>query len=120
MGIKSDEVTFSSGRSVQDLGRALQGVLARCKAASIEQIESGSAALSAFDDRADIQVIAEGASMAGLWAVQIYVLDAGTAREVSAVALGQGGFARAWGGVRNTASLGISIKKRDQIIEALR
>jgi hypothetical protein len=120
MAINADEITFSTPRSVQELGRALQQVLAQAKAGSVEEISSGSGALSQFDDKADIQVVAEGAVLTGMWAVQIYVVDEGATREVTVIALGEGGFARAWGGARNTLSMATSVKKRDQIAAGLR
>ncbi len=116
MALKTDESSFNTHRSVTELGRALQGVLSHVKAQSISEVESTSGALAAFDDRAEIQILAQGQSLlGGQWAVQVYVFDRGEHREVILVALGDGGFARAFNGARNTLSLGGSVKKRDEI-----
>jgi len=120
MGLKTDEIEFSTVLPVAQLGRALQEVLRSVKAKSIEPIESSSGALSSFDDKAEIEIIAQGQSLlGGQWAVQAYVFDRGHDRLVTLVALGDGGFTRAMNGARNTASLGGSIKKRDEIAAAL-
>jgi hypothetical protein len=121
MGIRSDELEFVSHRSVADIGRTMQAALAAAKARSIDQIQSSSGALAAFDDRADIEVVAQGQGfMSGGWAVQIYVFDEGERRRVSLIALGDGGFTRAMAGATNSVSLSASKKKRDQLANALR
>jgi hypothetical protein len=120
MGIKQDRITFSTRRSVQDLGRSLQGVLAAVKAGSIEQLQSPVAALAQFDDRADIQIVAGGATIGSMWEVRVFVVDTGEDRRIELIAIGEGGFGRAMAGARYSNSLSSSIKKRDQIAAALR
>lgn len=119
MGIKHDDITFESPRTVQDIGRSLQESLAGVKASSVEQLESTAGALAQFDDRADIEVIARGVDFSSLWAVQVYVEDLGAHRAVRLVALGDGSFTRTMAG-RNATSLSKSIKKRDLIARSLR
>ena len=120
MGLKSSETTLESTRTVPEIGRALQGALAQVKAQSIDEITSNSGALSGFDDRASIEIVAGGQTlMSGQWAVQVYVYDHGHLREIRLIALGDGGFTRAWNGAANTASLSTSIKKRDAIAASL-
>ena len=120
MGIKYNEVEFRSRRTVQDLGRRLQDSLAGAKAASIEELESGSGALAQFDDRAEIEIVARGAEFTSMWAVQIYVHDSGAERIVRLVgAVGEGGLTRTFNGM-NTNSLSKSVKKRDLIAQALK
>lgn len=121
MAMKTSETTLTTQLSVRDVGKTLQGAFARVKAESVEDVVSGSGALSAFDDRAAIEVVAQGGSlMGGQWAVQVYVNDRGDHREILLVALGDSGLTRAWHGARNTGSLSLSIKKRDLIADALR
>lgn len=121
MGLKTSETSFKTTKSVQEIGRALQNALAHAKAGSIEEIESSSGALAAFDDRGSIEIVAQGQTLlSGQWAVQVYVYDHGESREVQLVALGDGGFTRAWNGAANTASLSTSVKKRDAIAAAIR
>jgi len=121
VGLKTSEDSFTTSASVAELGRALQNAFAAAKAASIEEVTSGSGALAGFDDRASIQVVGMGASLVGgTWAVQVYVHDRGDTREVTLVALGDGGLTRAWNGARNTASLSLSTKKRELIRAHLR
>lgn len=120
MAMKTDDVTFRTPRSVEDLGRALSRSLSSLKSEA-QPIISDSGALSGFDDRAEIEVVADGQTLlGGMWAVQIYVFDHGLEREVALVALGDGGFARAWAGARNSVSLAASVKKRDVIASSLR
>lgn len=119
--MKTSEITLRTTRSVADLGRALQTAFANARAESIDPIQSGSGALSSFDDRADIEVVGHGGSLlGGMWAVQVYVHDQGDFREVQLVAIGDSGLSRAWHGARNTASLSLSTKKRDLVADALR
>lgn len=121
VGLKTSEESFTTTKSVPEIGRALQAAFAAAKVDSIDDIVSGSGALSGFDDRASIEVVGSGGSLlGGQWAVQVYVHDRGDAREVVLVALGDGGFTRAWNGARNTASLSLSTKKRDVIRGFLR
>ena len=121
MGLKTSETSFTTTMSVPEIGRALQTAFAAAKAESIDAIDSGSGALSGFDDRASIEVVGHGGSLlGGQWAVQVYVYDHGDARKVLLVALGDGGFTRAWHGARNTASLALSTRKRDLVCGLLR
>ena len=121
MGFKTDEVEFATAKSVPEIGRALQDVLRAANAQSIDPVQSGSGALSEFDDRADIEIVAEGQSLlGGRWVVQAYVFDQGHQRVVKLIALGDGGFSRAMNGARNTVALGGSIKKRNDVADALR
>lgn len=120
MGVKTDEMSFKTTRSVSDIGRTLQRVAADIKA-EVDSIQSSSGALASFDDRVDIEVAMSGQSLIGPpWAVQVYVADEGESRAVLLVAVGDGGFTRAMGGARNTLSLSGSIKRRDTIAAALR
>lgn len=125
MNLREDTITFSTQRSVKEIGQTLQVVLARLKSTSIEQISSGSGALEVFDDHADIEIVAQGGEpimglSTGSWAVQIYVVDRGMEREIALVALGDNLLTRAWNSIRNSMSLSKSIKKRDEIADALR
>ncbi len=122
MGLKTSEASVTTTMSVQDVGRALQGAFAQAKADSVDEIESSSGALATFDDRASIEVVGQGRGRlgSGHWAVQVYVFDRGASREIVLVALGDGGFARAMNGTANTASLTLSVKKRDLIAGLLR
>ncbi|MEN2738921.1 hypothetical protein ABCS02_14115 [Microbacterium sp. X-17] len=121
MGMKSDLIEFTTERSVQDLGRRLQQAMQQVKAHSVEPVDSGSGALAVFDDHAEIEVVAQGKSLiGGYWVVQVYVIDHGHQRQVCLVALGDGGFSRAWNGARNTVSLSASIGRRDTIATAIR
>lgn len=120
MAMKTAESTFTTTRTVPDIGRMLREALTRAKARSIDDIQSSSGALSNFDDKADIQVVAQGQSLLGArWVVQFYVHDRDTHRDVTLVALGDGGFTRAMNGTTNTVSLSASIKRRDEIAALL-
>lgn len=121
MAMKSSETTFTSDQPVAHIGRRLQGVLATVKAQVIDEITNDSGALSAFDDRADIQVVAQGQTMlTGQWAVQIFVVDQGLKREITLVALGDSGFTKVMYGGKSSAWLSTSTKKRDEIKALLR
>lgn len=129
MELKSDSVNFETHRTVNEIAKILQDILNRLKVSSVEEISSGTGALEMFDDRADIQVVAQGADFTSLWAVQVYVLDEGHSRNITLVALGESAFSRAMGGflsghtigggLKNNFSLKKSITKRDYIATAL-
>lgn len=122
MASKSETVEFTTSRSVAELGRLLQDAMRNVKAQSVEPVQSDSGALAAFDDHADIEVVAHGRSslLGGWWVVQVFVLDDGSERIVNVIALGDGGFARAMGGARSTVSIAASVKTANQIASHLR
>lgn len=120
VALKTSEMTITSSRETGEIGRALQGALARVKAQSIEEIQVEGGALAGYADRSDIQIIAQGQTMlTGQWAVQVYVDDQGLQREITLIALGDSGFSKAMNGARNSAWLSTSIKKRDEIAALL-
>lgn len=120
-GVKHDEITFRTNRSVNEIGRILKEVLVdRLKASSIDQVSSGAGVLGAFEDHADIEIVARGVDFASLWAVQAYVVDEGDSRAVTLVALGDGTLLRVTASTCNSASLTKSIRKRNVIADALR
>jgi len=121
MAVKSDTVSLIVNHDLQTVGRQLQVALSQAKAQSIGETESSSGALSQFDDRAAIKIVASGQGLVGGgWTVQVYVQDQQERCEVVLIALGDGSLARAMGGARNTTSLSASIKKRDQIAASLK
>lgn len=121
MQLRTSEMLITTGKSVQELGRALQEAFRGVGATAVEDLVSTSGALSVFDERAEIEIIGRGKTplLGGLWAVQVYVSDRGSSREILLVALGDAALSRAWSGVRYSTSLTQSIKKRDQIAQFL-
>jgi hypothetical protein len=120
MGLKSSEYEFNTEKSVHDIGSALQSILRQAKTKSIREIKSTSGAWSAFDERGDIEIVAECLTvLSGQWVVQVAVFDRDLYREIRLGALGDGAFTRAIGGAARTASLSTSVKKRDEIAAAL-
>ncbi|KQP95964.1 hypothetical protein ASG06_17890 [Rathayibacter sp. Leaf185] len=121
MAMKTESSIFETEKTVQVLGRTLQDALARAKAGSIAPVQSTSGALSQFDEKAAIEVVAQGRGLVGgSWAVQVFVWDAGQKRTVELVALGDSGMARVMDGYRNSISMQASLKKRDEIAASLR
>lgn len=121
MGMKSSEISFTTRKSLADVGGSLQAAMARVKAQEIAQIESSSGALAAFDQRADIEIVGSGKTLlTGYWAVQVYVADEGEHRAVTLIALGDSGLSKAMHGAANSTWLSTSTKKRDEIASFLR
>jgi hypothetical protein len=119
MEMKEDCVNFYTNRSLQEIALMLQDAFAQIKVRSIEEISSGTGPLEIFDNRCDIQVVAQGVDFTAHWAIQVYVQDEGSQRNILLIALGDSGFTRAMGSLKNTISLTKSIKKRDYIASLL-
>lgn len=68
-----------------------------------------------LDEPAHLSFLAERLGMLSQWALQFYVFDRGSHREVIIVALGDGGFSRAFNGVKNTVSLSKSTEVAEQL-----
>lgn len=115
--MKTDAITFSTNRSMQEIVNILREAAGKFRA-NIEKLEDdpfgamggqtpGVAVLM------DGQVSLLGMKGARCWGVQIYVSDLGNARSVELVALGDGMGQAFSGGA--FYGLGDSKKKRDQI-----
>ena len=119
---KDDIIEISTSYSVNEIGKKLQQLCMELKAQA-EHIQSSSGALSAFDDKADIEVVLSG--KAGMlspqfWIVQIYVFDYDDHREIILAAIGSSGFSKVMYGTRGAAKMSASISKRDYIANVLK
>jgi hypothetical protein len=99
--------------SVDQIKQSLEGTF---RGAELHPIQS-----SMLDSgpQAAVELLAEKKGIGGLWAVQVYVFDNGDQRQVKLVALGDRGLSRAWGGMRNTASLAKSLKIAERAAAAI-
>lgn len=73
-----------------------------------------------LDEPADLSFVAQKTGLAGGWAVQVYVFDRGSTRDVTVVAVGDGVFATLMGGARKSVSLGKSRPVAQKLIQALK
>lgn len=131
--LKQETAEFTTEKSLQQIVAVIRQFQAKYKA-EMETIDSGGDALSAFDgpQDSDIQVVLSarlgminglrhfrmGAAQ-NIWAVQVYVDDMGTARHVTLIALGHGG----WDNFVNchgAMNLGASRERMQQLTEMLK
>lgn len=112
MAIKTNEFQTSTILSVTEIRQRIQPALAR---AEIRKLKA-----NALHVPADLEFLAETRGLRGQAAIQVLVFDHGDIREVQVTALGDGGMARAWGGVKNTLSLSKSIQLAEGVIQALK
>lgn len=117
--MKTKSVALETQLSVREAANIVNAVFAKMKA-NVEGIETSSNPLDQFDGVADIAVVGQRATLTSIWAVHVYLYDMGENCGVELVALGEGGFTRAFHGVRNTASLTKSVQKMDALVAALR
>ncbi|GAB2559475.1 hypothetical protein [Leucobacter ruminantium] len=103
-------------RSSLDVGSLRQIVRAACGNATISPVQ-----FDALDDPSDLAVLVEkNGLIGGSSAIQVHVNDEGDHRLLAIIALGDSGFARAWGGARNTVSFGGSKKLAATLADAVR
>ncbi len=119
--MNTSELELTSPKSLNELKSALQRVLAEARAKSIQEIEVPYDPLAVPTESVDLKIVAEGQGLiGGSWAVQIFADEHDEGCDVMLIALGDSGFARAMGGVRNTVSLSKSVQVRDAIAARLR
>lgn len=101
--MKQEESVYRSRLDVGTLKQIVRGAVGNAEISPVQ--------FDALDDPPDLAVLVEkGSLLGGSSAIQIHVNDEGDHRLVAIVALGNSGFERAWGGARNTVSLGGSKK----------
>lgn len=111
--MKSEESTYSTKLQIGQIRQVLRTALGN---ASISDLQ-----FDALDEQPDFGFAAEKTGLiGGSSAIQVHVNDAGEQRHVGFVALGDGGFARAWSGARNSVSLPGSRKLVATSVEALK
>lgn len=119
MGQKQSAITVNTDKSLQDIGNVLRAKFASLKAKQIKPLSEVKGALNAFDTHADVEIYAQGGDFVSQWAVEVYVNDVGSHREVTLVALGNDGFERVKVGLTNSLSLSASESKRDAVAQSL-
>lgn len=115
--MKTHEISFTTEQSVDSIKHALQGAIGKAEVGPIRSEHGG---LLDAGPRPAVEIVIEKRGLGGVGAVQVYVFDHDAHREVTLVALGDGGLSRAIGGARATASLGKSVKMAEAIAAALR
>ncbi|HEL2651249.1 TPA: hypothetical protein U1V26_001510 [Streptococcus suis] len=119
--LKENSIELTTKLQVQDIAYILQEICAEWKTTP-EAIQSSSAALAAFDNRADIEVAIHGKAglfSPQLYAVQVYVYDLENERGIEIVALGNSGLAKFLYGAAGAVKMSESIKRRDMIAERI-
>ena len=120
--LKEETATLATKLSVEAIGATLYEICNEWKTAP-ESIVSNSGALSQFDNRAEIEILISnkaGMFSSRVYAVQVYVSDLGSKREILLVALGNSGFSRIlYGPNVEMVKMSESIKRRDMIAERI-
>jgi hypothetical protein len=110
MAIKTETITLASSLSIPELKSVIQSSIGR---AEVSPVENGM-----LDTPSDFSILVEKKSLVtGVAAVQIHINSDQGQNIVDIVALGQSGFARAMGGMRNTVSLSKSLEFASSIAE---
>ena len=104
-----------TSKSVDQIKQVLQAAL---KGADLSPIQSSTGGLLDAGPQAAVELLAEKKGLGGVGSIQVYVFESAQ-RQVKIVALGDGGMSRAFGGVKNTASLGKSVKMAEQVLAAI-
>ena len=111
--MKQEEAVYRSRLDVGSIKQVLRAAVGNAEISPVEY--------DALDDPADLAVlVAKNGLIGGASAVQVHVNDEGDHRVIGIIALGDSGFARAWGGARNTVSFGGSKKLAATIADAFR
>lgn len=119
--MKSHIYDVTTRLSPAQVGGLINEVLVKAKAHNVAALDRGSNPLDRLG-QADpvIAVYGERAGMGSMWRVEVEAYEAGNNVEVTVAACGDGGFSRAFSGLRNTYSLAKSDQVAQQIVTALR
>lgn len=109
--LKTKEISLRTHLSIPDIKFRISPILEKAKIAPVTS--------SLIDEPAALSFLAERLGMVTQWAVQFYVFDRGDHREICIVALGDGGFSRAFNGIKNTVSLSKSTQVAEQLAAEL-
>lgn len=99
--MKTEEISVTTPLTIGQIKSALKKPIGR---ADVLPVQGG-----VLDEPADLELLVEKKTLGGVAAVQVYAFDDGDNRRVVFVALGQSGLGRAFGGIKNTASLTKSV-----------
>jgi hypothetical protein len=106
---------------VVDTAMPLAEVAARINAAlnghraDVEPLTVSNNPLDKFSNQPDVALLASRKGPMGAWGVRVYLMDRDQRREIHLEALGDGGFSRAFHGIKNTFSLSKSVAKAESL-----
>lgn len=110
---KVERNDFRTGLGIAELRQILRTVVGKATISPVQY--------DMLDEPVDFAVVVEKSSFfGGDSVVQVHINDVGDHRQLSVVAIGDSGFARAMAGLRYSASLSASRKYAASIIEAIR
>ncbi|GAB2568560.1 hypothetical protein [Kribbella endophytica] len=114
--MKQHEISFNTSTTVPQIKRVLADVF---RGANLGPIESSTNGLLDTEAPADVELVADKRTITGAWAVQVFVFDREQHREVTLIALGDGGASRAFHGIKNTLSLSKSVRVAEEAAAAI-
>ncbi|MEV7621505.1 hypothetical protein [Actinoplanes sp. NPDC089786] len=83
--------------------------------AIVEPLTVSNNPLDQFDTQPAVALLASHKGAMGAWGVRVYLMDHDERREVHLEALGDGGFSRAFHGIKNTFSMSRSFAKAEAL-----
>lgn len=117
--VKNNDVAIHTLLDMATAASIVNNVFRQHKA-MVEPIEMSSNPLDQLEGQPDLAVVGSRAGKMNQWVVQVYFEDLGAdGTLLTFVAIGDGGFTRAFGGIRHTASLTKSTEQMNHIIRAL-
>ncbi|MFI5935338.1 hypothetical protein [Actinoplanes sp. NPDC051494] len=111
----ADEVDDSGHRDPLAEVAALLNAALSSQKATVEPLTVSDNPLDQFSGRPDISLLASRKGPTGVWGVRLYLMDHDDRREIHFEALGDGGFSRAFHGIKNTFSLAKSFTRAEAI-----
>ena len=112
--MKTDEIRFTTKRSLQEISNILRNGASQIKARNVEKLEDDP--FGSFGQAPDIAIGMNGMNPLGFgtrgWGIEVYVTDLGNAREVQMVALGDGVRSKMSGGYFYDLSIGKSQRNK--------
>jgi hypothetical protein len=83
--------------------------------ATVEPLTVSNNPLDQFGPQPEVALLASRKGPMGSWGVRVYLMDDEQRREIHLEALGDGGFSRAFHGIKNTFSLSKSLAKAEAL-----
>ncbi|KAB1923154.1 hypothetical protein F8280_16755 [Micromonospora noduli] len=108
--MQTESVIVETAIPLAEAAAILNVALAGHKA-TIEPLTASNNPLDQLGHQPDVALLASRKGAMGAWGVRVYLTDYGDRREIHLEALGDGGFSRAFHGIKNTFSLSKSLAK---------
>ena len=112
--MQTESVIVETAIPLAEVAAILNAALAGHKA-TVEPLTASNNPLDQFDHKPDVALLASRKGPMGAWGVRVYLVDHDQHREIHLEALGDGGFSRAFHGIKNTFSLSKSLAKAEAL-----